>query len=75
MKITGIPFQPGSRKVINPKMEKRYLPFLERSGQRRYAIHGRLNFKRSSDALKYACQWADRIERILSAKKESGIVN
>lgn len=71
----NIPFQPGKQKIINPRLEKDYHPFLYRLGQRRYAHHGQLTFYTATAALEYALRWAARADRILSIHKESGIVS
>jgi hypothetical protein len=69
MKANGIPFSPGAQKISKGIYEKRYHPYLYRLGQRRYAGHGKLNFRTATEAFTYAVDWALRAEQFLIAKK------
>jgi hypothetical protein len=66
MNIASGKFTSGSQKV-EARGVKSYKPFLYRAGQRRYACHGRLHFKRATGCQAYAAEWARRVERYIAS--------
>ena len=71
--MNALTFKFGRERFDDRKFNKRYFPFIERLGKRRYGWRGKIYFRTASQAEGYARRWAERADRFLYNKNGSNV--